>query len=589
MPVSEFIAGVGRAQFADRTQVTNTARDPGVLDMGDAGKAGGADDRHHILHSWDLTDPSVGLPLEDGATINSIRYNFIPSNNRAGEGAGNPDYTHEIALMESDGHWDRSTLSPLHQQQGAASYSAPAQSDTVRMDTRVVSDVISSRSSTAVSHLIGFTGLSNRQTIGCTIETPAFHDVTKVEFWLSRPDSASPDDPDMRAVCYSLEQNGRHFALKDVLATSNARPYSDLTLTTPGGAVSIFRFTFPTVIPIPSANEWRAYVIEGDWFSPAFAPNQYRINFNHVRSPAQSSYHAATFGSAIYASQDASAQFENSLSHYYFWQLDVPALYPAFSSTRLTTPYKRYFGNPIQKTECGPWAIGVPKSYGSATSGADEIFPGIETEVQSWMDTNFDVVTGKTWMGTMFGIPNPDNEIFQQNNSGAGMTLVIDWTPGNLPPTIDTSPVEDGQVGVAYFYDVDATDPDGDTLVYSLEGTPPTGMTIDSVSGVILWLPAPGQEGINPVTVRATDPLFAFDEQIFNVTVVGNITTIEAGDLTRRTVAAAGDLTRRTTDAVGDLTRRTVAAAGDLTRRTTDAAGDLTRRVVEDAGDLKAD
>jgi hypothetical protein len=65
---------------------------------------------------------------------------------------------------------------------------------------------------------------------------------------------------------------------------------------------------------------------------------------------------------------------------------------------------------------------------------------------------------------------------------------------------------------------VEATDPDGDTLTYSLP-VAPTGMTIDPASGLIQWTPAVDQVGSHTVTVRATDQGGLFIEQSFNVVV----------------------------------------------------------------------
>ena len=58
----------------------------------------------------------------------------------------------------------------------------------------------------------------------------------------------------------------------------------------------------------------------------------------------------------------------------------------------------------------------------------------------------------------------------------------------NHSPTITSTEITTATVGVVYTYDVDATDPDGDTLIYSLT-IKPADMTIDSVTGVINWTP----------------------------------------------------------------------------------------------------
>jgi hypothetical protein len=69
----------------------------------------------------------------------------------------------------------------------------------------------------------------------------------------------------------------------------------------------------------------------------------------------------------------------------------------------------------------------------------------------------------------------------------------------------------------SYGYDVDATDPEGDPVTYSLTQAP-AGMTIDPTTGVIDWTPGEADLGSHDVTVRAT-ALGGFDEQTFTVMV----------------------------------------------------------------------
>ena len=99
----------------------------------------------------------------------------------------------------------------------------------------------------------------------------------------------------------------------------------------------------------------------------------------------------------------------------------------------------------------------------------------------------------------------------------------------NNPPTITSTPVLTATVGVLYNYDVNATDPNGDTLTYSLT-TFPTGMTINSTTGLIAWTPTAGQAPSQAVTVRVTDPGGLFATQSFTITVQA-APTIHIGDL----------------------------------------------------------
>ena len=72
----------------------------------------------------------------------------------------------------------------------------------------------------------------------------------------------------------------------------------------------------------------------------------------------------------------------------------------------------------------------------------------------------------------------------------------------NSSPVIESDPVTTAKEGATYTYDVEATDPNGDTLTYSLT-TSPTGMTINSNTGVITWTPAAA--GSFDVTVEVSD------------------------------------------------------------------------------------
>jgi len=87
--------------------------------------------------------------------------------------------------------------------------------------------------------------------------------------------------------------------------------------------------------------------------------------------------------------------------------------------------------------------------------------------------------------------------------------------PVNHAPVITTSPITEAVMGIAYLYNVDATDPDGDALTYSLT-TNPSGMIINSNNGVIDWIPT--AEGDYPVGVEVSDGALS-DTQNFTITV----------------------------------------------------------------------
>jgi hypothetical protein len=90
----------------------------------------------------------------------------------------------------------------------------------------------------------------------------------------------------------------------------------------------------------------------------------------------------------------------------------------------------------------------------------------------------------------------------------------------NSAPVITSNADTTAQTGVAYTYTVVASDPDGDSLTYSLD-TYPTNMSI-STAGVITWTPSETQRGSFTVVARVTDSSGASVTQSYTL-VVSNI------------------------------------------------------------------
>ena len=86
---------------------------------------------------------------------------------------------------------------------------------------------------------------------------------------------------------------------------------------------------------------------------------------------------------------------------------------------------------------------------------------------------------------------------------------------GNAP-NITSIAVTDAIATVPYSYDVNAT---GDAPITYALATKPTGMSIDSGSGVISWTPTSGQVGSKNVTVTASNSA-GTDTQTFTINVV---------------------------------------------------------------------
>ena len=96
---------------------------------------------------------------------------------------------------------------------------------------------------------------------------------------------------------------------------------------------------------------------------------------------------------------------------------------------------------------------------------------------------------------------------------GCGTTpLIVD----NHAPVITSTAVTEATVGVEYTYNVNANDPDGDALTYSLIRNP-SGMEIDEDTGLITW--EDPIEGSHGVTVKVSDGVL-YVTQSFTVTVM---------------------------------------------------------------------
>jgi len=131
----------------------------------------------------------------------------------------------------------------------------------------------------------------------------------------------------------------------------------------------------------------------------------------------------------------------------------------------------------------------------------------------------------------------PDNDDVGENN------VTVRVSDGNLSTTqsftinvintndkfvINSTPVTIAIEDEPYVYDVDAYDIDGDILNYSLL-VYPTGMSINSSTGLIYWVPTNEQVGNHSVIVQVTDGFFyenqSFIISVLNVNDAPNITS----------------------------------------------------------------
>jgi hypothetical protein len=109
--------------------------------------------------------------------------------------------------------------------------------------------------------------------------------------------------------------------------------------------------------------------------------------------------------------------------------------------------------------------------------------------------------------------------VIDGNGGQDTQTYTINVANTNDDPTITSSAIILATEDTLYSYDVDADDEDsGDTLTYSLT-TAPSGMSIDSATGLISWTPTNSHVGVHNVEVLVSDSNGGTDSQIFSITV----------------------------------------------------------------------
>ncbi|QDU42483.1 tRNA nuclease WapA precursor [Symmachiella dynata] len=172
----------------------------------------------------------------------------------------------------------------------------------------------------------------------------------------------------------------------------------------------------------------------------------------------------------------------------------------------------------ITSTPDKVWIVDRLYRYQATATDADsdQLLWSLDSDVANM---EIDPATGELlWLPDASQIGNTEVTIRVIDPFGglATQSFVISVSDSNHPPEITSDPPQSGRSGEAYTYNVEATDPDEDTLVYALDN-PPTGMSIDSDTGVISWTPS--SEGSHSVTVTATDPSGWYAYQTYDLTI----------------------------------------------------------------------
>ncbi len=203
-----------------------------------------------------------------------------------------------------------------------------------------------------------------------------------------------------------------------------------------------------------------------------------------------------------------------------------------------------------------------PENQGLASNNIDQFnLQGVVTQTQVGGTDDFLIGTtrvrttaGTEYLGVTLGTIAVNAKLSVEGRLANGI-LTATHVVANIAPVITSTPILAGTQGVAYSYDVNATDANGDTLTYSLVEPAPLGMTIDPASGLIAWTPA-GQAVDNPVTVQVSDGSLTAS-QSFTVNVPAAVAPAAPVFITPTTLPPAFEQTLYTTtvnatDANGD-------------------------------------
>ena len=122
-------------------------------------------------------------------------------------------------------------------------------------------------------------------------------------------------------------------------------------------------------------------------------------------------------------------------------------------------------------------------------------------------------------------------EVTDLKGDAAPQSFWVNVVNVNDPPRIESGPPATARQGAPFTYYVQVFDPDGDPVELSLLSKPP-GMTINSSSRLIAWVPGQESVGRVSVTVLASDGLGGIGYQEFDLTVLDtNDAPVKLGDI----------------------------------------------------------
>lgn len=132
------------------------------------------------------------------------------------------------------------------------------------------------------------------------------------------------------------------------------------------------------------------------------------------------------------------------------------------------------------------------------------------TGVVSWTPTITDLGTHTVTLEVSDGLGGTAQQTY---------TLDVVNNIPNRPPTFTSIPIVDARVNTPYTYDVNAIDPDGDSLSYRLLSGP-SSLAIDAATGNIIWRPLANQLGTQTLKVEVADGRGGIANQDFAIQVL---------------------------------------------------------------------
>jgi len=166
--------------------------------------------------------------------------------------------------------------------------------------------------------------------------------------------------------------------------------------------------------------------------------------------------------------------------------------------------------------------IPLAATVGVEYIGTVTVIPGDNTTLTfSLVGTPFGMEISAAGVITWTPTIAEDQTVTVVVTDGAGLsdskTFTIVVGTANYAPVINSIPGATITAGENFTYTVEATDPDGDTLAYSISTNPSVNMTIISTTGVINWTST--TIGTFEITVEVSDGELSVTES-FNITVI---------------------------------------------------------------------